>query len=68
MQDNRAGTWLARDGDGRVLEVDPAGYSGGEASPGDGRPVAEAAEPGLLMGQPQAGKAAGARQPEAEAG
>jgi len=40
MQDNDAGTWLARDGDRRVLEVDPAGYPGGEASPGDGRPCA----------------------------
>jgi hypothetical protein len=68
MQDNQAGTWLARDGDGRVLEVDLAGHPGGEATPGDGRPVAEAAEPGLLMGPPRAGKAAGARQLEAEAG
>lgn len=36
-------TWLARDGDGRVLEVDAAGHPGAEASPDDGRPVVEAA-------------------------
>lgn len=67
MQDNEAGTWLARDGDGRILEVGAAGYPGGEASPGDGRPVAAAAA--LLMGPPRAGKSGWpARQPEAEAG
>jgi hypothetical protein len=43
MQDNKAGTWLARDGDGRVLEVDADGYPGAEANPDDGRPVAEQA-------------------------
>jgi hypothetical protein len=36
------GSWLARDGDGQVLEVDTDGYPGREASPDDGRPVAEA--------------------------
>lgn len=37
-------TWLARDG-GQVVEVDAAtGYPGREASPDDGRPVAEADE------------------------
>jgi hypothetical protein len=41
MQDNGTGTWLARDGDGRVLEVSAAGYPGAEASPDDSRPVAE---------------------------
>jgi hypothetical protein len=45
MQENKPGTWLARDGDGRVLEVDADGYPGAEASPGDGRPIAEAAGP-----------------------
>jgi hypothetical protein len=77
MQDNEAGTWLARDGDGRVLEVDADGYPGAEASPGDGRPVAETADPGqrvpladgLLMGPPRTGKTGWlARQVEAEAG
>jgi hypothetical protein len=42
MQDNQTGTWLARDDDGRILEVDAAGYPAAEASPSDGRPVAEA--------------------------
>jgi hypothetical protein len=38
--------WLARDGDGRVLEVDAGGYPGREAGPpDDGRPIAEAEEP-----------------------
>jgi hypothetical protein len=56
MQDNNtAGTWAARDGDGRVPEVDAAGYPGAEAGPGDGRPVAEA-EPALLMSQEQLGE------------
>lgn len=77
MQDNETSAWLARDGDGRVLEVDAAGYPGAEAGPGDGRPVAEAAEPGqrallatgLLMGPPRTGKTGWlARQMEAEAG
>jgi hypothetical protein len=36
------GSWLARDGDGRVLEVDADGHPGREADPGDRRPVAEA--------------------------
>jgi hypothetical protein len=45
MQDNDTGTWLARDGDGRVVEVDAAGYPGAEADPGDVRPAAEAADP-----------------------
>ncbi|MGH3217893.1 MAG: hypothetical protein ACRDPY_04045 [Streptosporangiaceae bacterium] len=52
MQENEAGTWLARDGDGRVLEVDAAGHPGLEASPDDGRPVAEeaqAADPSWLQ-------------------
>jgi hypothetical protein len=44
MQENEAGSWLARDGDGRVLEVDADGHPGREASPDDGRPVAEAAD------------------------
>jgi hypothetical protein len=78
MQEHRAGTWLARDGDGRILEVDAAGYPGTEASPDDGRPFAEAADPtpqqagrgtDLLMGPPRTGKTRWpARQPEAEAG
>ena len=42
MQNNEAGTWLARDSDGRVLEVDTDGYPAAEASANDGRPVAEA--------------------------
>jgi hypothetical protein len=42
MQDNKTGTWLARDGDGRVLEVDADGCPAAEASSRDGRPVAEA--------------------------
>ncbi len=77
MQHNdEPGTWLARDGDGRILEVDAGGYPGAEASPGDGRPVAEAAEPaqrvaladGLLMGPPRTGKTGWlTRQMEAEA-
>jgi hypothetical protein len=33
MRDNETGTWLARRGDGRVLEVSAAGYPGAEASP-----------------------------------
>lgn len=37
-----AGSWLARDGDGQVLEVDADGHPGREASPDDGRAVAEA--------------------------
>lgn len=44
MQEKEPESWLARDGDGRVLEVEAAGYPGGEASPDDGRPVAEAEE------------------------
>jgi hypothetical protein len=44
MQDNEAGTWLARDGDSQVLEVDAAGHPGKEASPDDGRPAAEATD------------------------
>lgn len=77
MQTNETSAWLARDGDGQVLEVDAAGYPGAEASPDDGRPVAEAADPGqralrgggLLMGPPRTGKSSWlARQPEAEAG
>jgi hypothetical protein len=36
------GSWLARDGDGRVLEVDAEGHPGREASPDDDRPAAEA--------------------------
>jgi putative endonuclease len=36
------GSWLARDGDSRVLEVDAEGHPGREASPDDRRPVAEA--------------------------
>jgi hypothetical protein len=66
MQDNETRTWFARDGDGRILEADPAGHPRGEVSPGDGRPVAEAAdtaatyvhdlkeldEPGLTPGAP----------------
>jgi hypothetical protein len=76
MHDNESSTWLARDGDSRILEVDTESYPRAEASPGDGRPVAEAADPGqptravgLLMAPPRAGKAAGvARQLEAEAG
>ena len=51
MQDNEPATWLARDGDGRVLEVDADGYPGAEASPGGDRPVAEPAEPGGLRGR-----------------
>lgn len=39
------GSWLARDGDGQVLEVDADGHPGREASPDDGRPVAEPEEP-----------------------
>ncbi len=68
MHEHEAGTWLARDGDGRILEVDAAGYPGAEASPGDGRPVAEAAAPGrLVMGPPRTGKSRSlARQPEAD--
>jgi hypothetical protein len=38
-----SGSWLARDGDGQVLEVDADGHPGRAASPDDGRPVAEAA-------------------------
>jgi hypothetical protein len=38
------GGWLARESDGRVLEVDADGHPGREASPDDGRPVAEAHE------------------------
>ena len=34
-------TWLARDGE-RIVEVDADGHPGREASPDDGRPVAEA--------------------------
>jgi putative endonuclease len=45
MQENEAGSWLARDGDGQVLEVDADGRPGREASPDDGRPVAEPEEP-----------------------
>ena len=45
MQEHHAGTWLARDEDGRVLEVDAAGYPGREASSDDGRPVADAVVP-----------------------
>jgi len=54
MQEKEAGSWLARDGDGRVLEVDAGGYPGAEASPDDGRPVAEAEEPARedLAGRP----------------
>jgi hypothetical protein len=67
MQDNGTGTWLARDGDGRILEVAAAGYPGAEASPGGGRPAAEAAA--LTVGPPRVGKSAWlTRQPEAEAG
>ena len=36
--------WLAREADGRILEVDADGYPGREADPGDGRPVAEAGD------------------------
>jgi hypothetical protein len=42
MQKNKTGTWLARDDDGRVLEVDAGGYPAAEASHSDGRPAAEA--------------------------
>jgi len=41
MQNNETATWLARDDDGRVLEADMHGYPGPQASPDDGRPVAE---------------------------
>jgi hypothetical protein len=74
MQDNEAGTWLARGGDGRILEVDAAGYPGAEAGPGDARPIAEATDrglrdAGLLMGPPRTGKSGWpTRQLEAEAG
>jgi hypothetical protein len=40
-----SGSWLARDGDGQVLEVDADGHPGRAADRDDGRPVAEAAEP-----------------------
>jgi hypothetical protein len=42
MQQHETGSWLARDGDGRVLEVDAGGQPAREASPDDGRAVAEA--------------------------
>ena len=42
MQEHETGSWLARDGDGRVLEVDAGGQPGREASPDDGRAVVEA--------------------------
>jgi hypothetical protein len=44
MHDNQPGTWLARDGDDRIFEVDADDYPGAEAQPGDGRPIAEAAD------------------------
>jgi hypothetical protein len=40
--EHEAGSWLARDGDGQVLEVDTDGRPGRAASPDDGRAVAEA--------------------------
>jgi hypothetical protein len=57
MQENNTGTWLARDGDGRVLEVDAGGYPAAEASPGDNRPAAEPAEPGTLHSRLAAARA-----------
>ncbi len=73
MHEREAGTWLARDGDGRILEIDAAGYPGAEASPDDGRPAAaasasEAAAPGrLVMRPPRTGKSGSlARQREAD--
>jgi hypothetical protein len=44
MVTREAGSWLAREEDGRVLEISPGGDMVAEASPDDGRPVAEAAD------------------------
>jgi hypothetical protein len=44
MQDNDTGTWLARDGDGRVREGRAARHPGAQVSPDASQPVAEAAD------------------------
>jgi hypothetical protein len=66
MHDNQPGAWLARDGDGRILEVDADDHPGAEAAEHGYWPAQVG---GLLVGPPRTGKSGWpARQPEAEAG